>query len=114
VTQAADIGTGLESSARAEPRRPRTRERTESAVLTFLKWFGVVFFVSITVFPFLYMLLLSVRPIADLALDPGALIVSFDRLTFDTYDEVLRGVEQGGQGFLSFLRNSAIIATVAD
>jgi multiple sugar transport system permease protein len=113
VTQAADIGTGLESAARAEQRRPWTRERTESAVLVFLKWFGVVFFVSITVFPFLYMLLLSVRPIADLALDPGALFVSFDRLTFDTYDEVLRSVEQGGQGFLSFLRNSAIIATVA-
>ncbi|HEX7195909.1 MAG TPA: carbohydrate ABC transporter permease [Candidatus Limnocylindria bacterium] len=59
------------------------------------------------------MLLLSVRPIADLALDPGALLVPFERLTFGTYDEVLRSVEQGGQGFLSFLRNSAIIATVA-
>ena len=67
----------------------------------------------ITIFPFIYMVLLSVRPIADLARDPGQLFVPFERLTFGTYDEVLRSVEQGGQGFLSFLRNSAIIAVVA-
>ena len=67
----------------------------------------------ITLFPFLYMVLLSVRPIADLALEPGRLFVPFERLTFDTYDEVLRGVEEGGQGFLTFLRNSAIVATLA-
>jgi multiple sugar transport system permease protein len=90
-----------------------TRDRVETTVITILKWIGVVFFVVVTAFPFLYMLLLSVRPIADLALDPGALFVSLDRLTFDTYGEVLRSVEDGGQGFLTFLRNSAIIATVA-
>ena len=113
MTQAADIEAGLGRAAQVDVRRPWTRERTETAVITFLKWFGVVFFTVVTVFPFLYMLLLSVRPIADLALEPGALFVPFDRLTFDTYDEVLRSVEQGGQGFLSFLRNSAIIATIA-
>jgi multiple sugar transport system permease protein len=113
VTQAADLEAGLETAVRVEQGRRWTRERVESAVITFLKWFGVVFFTAITVFPFLYMLLLSVRPIADLALDPGALFVSFDRLTFNTYDEVLRSVEQGGQGFLNFLRNSAIIAVIA-
>jgi multiple sugar transport system permease protein len=113
VTQAADLGTGLETAVRVEQGRRWTRERVESTVITFLKWFGVVFFTAITVFPFLYMLLLSVRPIADLALDPGALFVPFERLTFNTYDEVLRSVEQGGQGFLSFLRNSASIAVIA-
>ena len=113
MTKAAEAGTALESAARESSRRPWTRERVESTGLTVLKWIGVVFFVVITVFPFLYMLLLSVRPIADLARDPGALFVPFERLTFGTYDEVLRSVEDGGQGFLSFLRNSAIIATVA-
>ena len=113
MTKAAEAGTALEAAARASSRRPWTRERVESTGLTVLKWIGVVFFVVITVFPFLYMLLLSVRPIADLARDPGALFVPFERLTFGTYDEVLRSVEEGGQGFLSFLRNSAIIATVA-
>ena len=113
MTKAAEVGTALESAARESSRRPWTRERVESTGLTVLKWVGVIFFVVITVFPFLYMLLLSVRPIADLARDPGALFVPFERLTFGTYDEVLRSVEDGGQGFLSFLRNSAIIATVA-
>jgi multiple sugar transport system permease protein len=113
MTKAAEAGTVVEAAGRESSRRPWTRERTESTVITVVKWIGVVFFVVITVFPFLYMLLLSVRPIADLARDPGALLVPFERLTFGTYDEVLRSVEQGGQGFLSFLRNSAIIATVA-
>ena len=113
MTEAAEAGTALDAAARESTRRPWTRERTESTVITVLKWVGVVFFVGITALPFLYMLLLSVRPIADLARDPGALLVPFERLTFGTYDEVLRSVEQGGQGFLSFLRNSAIIATVA-
>jgi multiple sugar transport system permease protein len=113
MTQAADIGTAVEAAARESSQRRWTRETIESTIITVLKWVGVAFFVVITVFPFLYMLLLSVRPIADLARDPGALFVPFERLTFGTYDEVLRSVEQGGQGFLSFLRNSAIIATVA-
>ena len=113
MTKAAEAGTALDAAARESTRQPWTRERTESTVISVLKWVGVVFFVGITIFPFLYMLLLSVRPIADLARDPGALLVPFERLTFGTYDEVLRGVEQGGQGFLTFLRNSAIIATVA-
>ena len=113
MTNAADVGTALEAAARESSRRPWTRERVESTGLTVLKWIGVAFFLVITVFPFLYMLLLSVRPIADLARDPGALFVPFERLTFGTYDEVLRSVQDGGQGFLSFLRNSAIIATVA-
>ena len=113
MTKAAEAGTALDAAARESTRRPWTRERTESTVIAVLKWVGVVFFVGITALPFLYMLLLSVRPIADLARDPGALLVPFERLTFGTYDEVLRSVEQGGQGFLSFLRNSAIIATVA-
>ncbi|HEX2221090.1 MAG TPA: carbohydrate ABC transporter permease [Candidatus Limnocylindria bacterium] len=110
---AADVGTALKSAARETRRRGWSRERVESRLIAILKWVGVIFFVAVTAFPFLYMLLLSVRPIADLARDPGALVVPLERLTFNTYGEVLRSVEDGGQGFVSFLRNSAIIATVA-
>jgi multiple sugar transport system permease protein len=105
VTGAADTGTAVKAAVREERRSRWTREEVESRIITVLKWIGVVFFVTVTVFPFLYMVLLSVRPIADLARDPGQLFV--------TYDEVLRSVADGGQGFLSFLRNSAIIATIA-
>ncbi|MBA3851815.1 MAG: carbohydrate ABC transporter permease [Chloroflexi bacterium] len=113
MTQAAEVGTALKASAREKRRSRWTRDRIESRIFTVLKWVGVVFFVVVTVFPFLYMLLLSVRPIADLARDPGALFVSPERLTLGTYDEVLRSVAEGGQGFLSFLQNSFIIAAVA-
>ena len=113
MTKVAERGIAVELAA-AEARRSRwSRESVESSIITVLKWAGVVFFVVATVFPFLYMLLLSVRPIADLARDPGQLFVPFERLTFGTYDEVLRSVDEGGQGFLSFLRNSALIATIA-
>jgi multiple sugar transport system permease protein len=113
MSEAAESGAALRRAV-VEQRRARwTRDVIESRVITVLKWIGVVFFVVVTLFPFLYMLLLSVRPIADLARDPGQLFVPFERLTFGTYDEVLRSVEEGGQGFLSFLRNSAIIAAVA-
>jgi multiple sugar transport system permease protein len=113
MSQAAETGAALRRAAVEERRSRWTREQVETRVITVLKWVGIVFFVVVTVFPFLYMLLLSVRPIADLARDPGQLFVPFDRLTFGTYDEVLRSVAQGGQGFLSFLGNSALIATVA-
>ena len=106
MSEAAEPAVAVEAAARESVRRRWTRERTESAIITVLKWVGVVFFLVITLFPFLYMVLLSVRPIADLALEPGRLFVPFERLTFDTYDEVLRSVEEGGQGFLTFLRNS--------
>ena len=113
MSDAAEVGTAIKPAVREQARHGWTRETVESRLLTFLKWFGVAFFVLVTAFPFLYMILLSVRPIADLALEPGALFVPLDRLTFETYDEVIRGVEDGGQGFLTFLRNSSIIAVVA-
>ena len=113
MSEAAEPAVAVEAAARESVRSRWTRERTESTIITILKWVGVVFFLVITLFPFLYMVLLSVRPIADLALEPGRLFVPFERLTFGTYDEVLRGVEDGGQGFLTFLRNSAIVATLA-
>jgi multiple sugar transport system permease protein len=113
MSEAAGPAVALESAARESRRSRWTRETVESTGITILKWVGVVFFVVVTLFPFLYMVILSVRPIADLALEPGRLFVPLERLTFGTYDEVLRSVEQGGQGFLSFLRNSAIVATLA-
>jgi ABC-type maltose transport system permease subunit len=98
VTGAADTGTAVKAAVREERRSRWTREEVESRIITVLKWIGVVFFVTVTVFPFLYMVLLSVRPIADLARDPGQLFVPFERLTFGTYDEVLRSVADGGRG----------------
>jgi multiple sugar transport system permease protein len=42
--------------------------------------------------------------------NPGDLLPSAEELDLGTYREVLRSTEAGGQGFLGFIRNSAIIA----
>jgi multiple sugar transport system permease protein len=79
-------------------------------VLGVLKWAGVVFFVAITLLPFYYMFLLSIRSIENLALDPAALVVSARQATLSAYRNALASADSGGQGFLTFIRNSGIIA----
>jgi multiple sugar transport system permease protein len=95
-----------------EPRRGLSREVIETRILRVLWWIGVVFFLLVTIIPFVYGLMLSVRTIESIAADPGTLIPPLESLTFDTFGEVLRSVDDGGQGFVVFLRNSALIATI--
>jgi multiple sugar transport system permease protein len=112
VTAAERKAPGAEAPIRRLPaaRRRWTRDRVETAVLRWLRRTLVAGFVVATVFPFYYMLLLSVRPISRLLLDPGSLLVSASEVTLATYREVLASVAQGGQGFVGFLRNSALVA----
>ncbi|NED94682.1 carbohydrate ABC transporter permease [Phytoactinopolyspora alkaliphila] len=56
------------------------------------------------------MAMLSVRDLSGVLRDPGALWVSVSELSFDTYLAVLRPQGDGGQGFLLFMRNSAVVA----
>jgi multiple sugar transport system permease protein len=97
----------------AATRRPLTREVVETRILGVLKWIGVAFFLIVTLLPFYYMFTLSIRSIENVARDPGALFPSADAITFDTYREVLASVADGGQGFITFMGNSLLIATVA-
>ena len=64
----------------------------------------------LAVFPFYYMVLLSFRPLDAVLQDPGALWPSLGEIDLDTYTEVLRSTADGGQGFLSFIRNSLLVA----
>jgi multiple sugar transport system permease protein len=93
----------------ARQRPPLSREVVETRVLGVLKWVTIAFFVAVTLFPFYYMVELAVRSIEDVALDPGALWPPRG-ISFAAFGEVLRSVEDGGQGFLVFLRNSGVIA----
>jgi multiple sugar transport system permease protein len=93
----------------ARPRPPLSREVVETRILGVLKWVTIAFFVVATLFPFYYMVELSIRSIEDVALDPGALWPPRGA-SLGGYGEVLRSVQDGGQGFLVFLRNSAIVA----
>ena len=91
-----------------------SRNAIEMRALRILRPLGIAFFVAITVFPFYYMVLLSMRELSAVIQSPGSILVGLDELSTDAYSEVLRSVEDGGQGFIRFLLNSAglAIATV--
>ncbi len=93
--------------------RPWTRDRVERVVFGVLRRVVIVGFLLATLVPFYYMIMLSVRPIEDLLLRPNSLLPDFGRLTFATYVEVLSPVTEGGQGFLTLLGNSAIVASAS-
>jgi multiple sugar transport system permease protein len=94
----------------APPRRRWSRDRIERRTLGILRWVVMAGFLFATLLPFYYMLLLSVRSIESLLRNPASLIVGPDEFTLQTYAQVLAPVSEGGQGFLTFLGNSAIVA----
>jgi len=88
-----------------------TRAVFEQRLFGVLKWVSVVFFVVICLFPLVYMVALSFKPIADLLRDPAQWWPSIEQiLNANTYQTVLKPVDQGGQGFLVFIKNSSIVA----
>jgi multiple sugar transport system permease protein len=87
-----------------------TRDVLETRVLGVLRWVVIVSLIVLTTFPFLYMALLSVRDLSSVVQNPGDLLPSAEELNFRTYSEVLKSTADGGQGFLGFMRNSALIA----
>jgi multiple sugar transport system permease protein len=92
------------------PGRPWNRDRVETTVFGVLRWVVIAVLVLVTVFPFYYMVLLSLRSLDEVVLRPGRLWPE----TFDwsTYTSVLASPDEGGQGFLVFLRNSAVLAVL--
>jgi multiple sugar transport system permease protein len=103
----------------APPKRRRRRRHQklswnrygiETAVFGVLKWLFIIGFVLMCAFPFYYMVLLSLRSIQRLLLNPGQLVPSLRELTVSTYRTVLKSSDDGGDGFLTFLRNSGLIA----
>ena len=64
----------------------------------------------VCLFPFYYMVLLSFRPLDSVLQDPGALWPRSGEVDWGTYREVLTSTDNGGQGFLVFIRNSALVA----
>ncbi len=94
-----------------EPARRRrwTRDSVETRVFSVLRPVVIVALVIATLFPFYYMILLSVRSLDELLQAPGALWMSLGELQLDSYVSVLTSEEEGGQGFLTFMRNSALV-----
>jgi multiple sugar transport system permease protein len=102
------------TSTTAEPpvprRRPLTRDRVQRRGFGILRWVVIVVFLLATLVPFYYMLLLSLKPIEALLRNPASLWVRPSEFTLQTYVDVLSSVDAGGQGFGSFMANSALVA----
>ncbi|GAA3386028.1 carbohydrate ABC transporter permease [Cryptosporangium minutisporangium] len=94
----------------AADRRRWDRERVENAVLGVLRWVTIVVLTVVSVFPFYYMVLLSVRLIQDVQLSPGSIIVNPGEIAFSAYTEVLKSVDEGGQGFVRLILISSAVA----
>ena len=73
------------------PKRKKTRGEIEERVFGVLKWISIAFFLVITVFPLIYMIGLSFKPISELFRNPGGFLPSWsDISSLDTYREVTR------------------------
>lgn len=88
-----------------------SRAVVEERVFGALKWVSIVFFVVISLFPLVYMLALSFKPIQELLIDPATWWPQIEQVvSFETYKAVLRPVTEGGFGFMEFIKNSSIVA----
>lgn len=87
-----------------------SRAVVQKRVFGILRWVVIVGLTIATLFPFYYMIELSFVPIQDLLLHPTRLWVPLQDFTLKTYQDVLKGTDQGGQGFAGFMVNSAMVA----
>ncbi len=92
------------------PRSSWTRDSVERRVFGVLRWVVIAFLLLITIFPFYYTVMLSVRSLDEVLQDPGALWVPPNEWVLDSYRSVVASPGSGGQGFLIFMRNSGVIA----
>jgi multiple sugar transport system permease protein len=86
------------------------RDNVERRVFGVLRPVVIVLLLIICLFPFYYMVLLSFRSRDAVLQDPGALWPEAGGIDLSTYKDVLASTESGGQGFLTFIRNSAVVA----
>jgi multiple sugar transport system permease protein len=88
-----------------------TRESLEHHLFGSLRWASIAFFTLITLFPLLYMVSLSFKDISEVLLNPTDFFPSWEEIvSVDSYRAVLLPVDDGGYGFLRFIRNSATVA----
>ncbi len=92
------------------PRRRWSRYAIEVRTLRILRPLGLAFFVLIAVFPFYYMVILSMRDISEIIQSPGSILPPIGDFSTDAYERVLRSTDNGGEGFTRFLLNSAGLA----
>jgi multiple sugar transport system permease protein len=108
-----EVGLPSSASATASPApTPRrfSRDEVETRVFAVLRVVVIVGLLVVTLFPFYYMVLLSFRPLDRVLQDPGALWVGPSEWDLGSYLTVLASSASGGQGFLQFMANSALVS----
>jgi multiple sugar transport system permease protein len=108
-----EVGLPSPASAPASPApAPRrfSRDEVETRVFGVLRVVVIVGLLVVTLFPFYYMVLLSFRPLDRVLQDPGALWVEPSEWDLGSYLTVLASSASGGQGFLQFMANSALVS----
>jgi multiple sugar transport system permease protein len=105
------MATATRTAARPAPaRRGWSRDTVETRVFGVLRVLTIAFLLIITLFPFYYMGMLSLRPLDRVLQDPGALWLPPSELDLGSYASVVAPPSAGGQGFLVFMANSALVA----
>ena len=84
------------------------RDRVETGLFGALRIVVIAGLLLITLFPFYYSVLLSLRPLDEVLQNPGALLPG--DIDLGSYASVLSSAAGGGQGFLTFMANSALVA----
>ena len=87
-----------------------SRDAVETRVFRVLRWVVIAFFLIISIFPFYYTVLLSIRALDEVVQDPGRAVRGAERVGVQQLPGVLQSADEGGQGFLTFIRNSALVA----
>jgi multiple sugar transport system permease protein len=87
-----------------------SREKLERTIIRILRVAGLLFFITIVVFPFYWMVVSSFKPLEEILLRPANLGLNIRKIDFRAYYEVLFE-----HGFLRYISNSLYvsIATVA-
>ncbi len=111
-------GTQTSSAPAPRPRevqrvRGSRRHQIERRGLRILRWVVIIGLLIVTLLPFYYMVLLSLRPIEALLRNPSSLIIPPAEFTLSSYQQVLASTAAGGQGFGRFIANSALVAVSA-
>jgi len=89
--------------------RGSRRYHFEVAALRVLRPLGIAFFVLIALFPFYYMVVLSMREISEVIESPGQVWIGLSEISSAAYERVLKPTSEGGEGFVRFLINSALL-----
>ncbi|WP_102157593.1 carbohydrate ABC transporter permease [Zhihengliuella halotolerans] len=102
--------TGTSTSTATGRTSPWSRDRFERGLFAILRRVTIGVALVVTVFPFYYMLMLSMRDLTSIVRDPGRIWLLPNEIDFSSYADVLTSVASGGQGFTSMIGNSGIVA----